>query len=76
MYYIVSEICIGGCFLEDCFYCYFQQTKLDVANEFLIPYNLIKMARQFFLRRELLFIGLKLGIRSDLKMSKETIKTF
>ena len=25
MYYIVLEICIGGRFLEDCFYCYFQQ---------------------------------------------------
>ena len=42
MYYIVSEICIeciGGCFLEDCFYCYCQQIIPAVANESLIPYG-------------------------------------
>ena len=45
MYYIVSEICIGcigRCFLEDCFYRYCQQIISAVANESLIPYNLIK----------------------------------
>ena len=42
MYYIVSKICIGGRFLEDCFYCYSQQIISAVANESLIPYNLIK----------------------------------
>ena len=41
MYYIVPEICIGGYFLEDCFYCYSQQLQSAVANESLIPYNLI-----------------------------------
>ena len=44
MYYIVLEICIGGPFLEDCFYGYSQQIISDVANESLIPYNLIKGA--------------------------------
>ena len=44
MYYIVSEICIGGRFLEDCFCCYIQQFISAVANEFLIPYNLINRA--------------------------------
>ena len=44
MYYIVSEICIGGHFLEACFNCYFQQIISAVANESLIPYNLIKKA--------------------------------
>ena len=44
MYYIVSEICIGGRFLEDCFCCYTQQFILAVATEFLIPYNLINRA--------------------------------
>ena len=39
MYYIVSEICIGGRFLEDCLYCYSQQTLSAIANEFLLPYN-------------------------------------
>ena len=43
-YYIVSEICIGGHFLEACFNCYFQQIISAVANESLIPYNLIKKA--------------------------------
>ena len=41
--YIVSEIWIGGRFLEECFYCYFQQIVSAIANESLIPYkNLIK----------------------------------
>ena len=41
MYYIVPEISIGGYFLEDCFYCYSQQLQSAVANESLIPYNVI-----------------------------------
>ena len=57
MHYIVSEIFIGEHLLEDCFYCYSQMIKSDVANESLIPYNLAI----FFLGRELLFIDLKLG---------------
>ena len=48
MYYLVSEGCIGGDFLEDCFYCYSQQFISAVAlihcNESLIHYNLIKGA--------------------------------
>ena len=48
MYYIKSEICIGGHFLEECFYCYSRQIKSDVANESLVPYNLIKSALCFF----------------------------
>ena len=44
MYYIVSEICIGGRFLEDCFYCYSQQIVSALANESLITYKLIKRA--------------------------------
>ena len=35
------EICVGGRFLEDCFYCYSQQTISAVANESLISHNLI-----------------------------------
>ena len=46
MYYTVSKICIAGCFLEDCFYCYSQQIISAVANESLIPYNLVKRAKQ------------------------------
>ena len=42
MYYKVSEICIGGHFLEDCFYCYSQQIVSVVANESLNAYNFIK----------------------------------
>ena len=41
MNYIVLEICIGGRFLEDYFYCYFQQILSAVANGPLIPYNFI-----------------------------------
>ena len=44
MYYIMLEICIGGHFLEDCLYCYSQQIIPAVANESLIPYNIIKRA--------------------------------
>ena len=44
MYYIVSEICIVGHFLEDCFYCYSQQNISAVANESLVPYNFIQRA--------------------------------
>ena len=42
MYYMVSEIHIDGRFLEDCFYCYYQQIISAVAQESLIPYNQIK----------------------------------
>ena len=48
MYYLVLEICIGGHFFEDCFYCYFQQIKSAVANDSLIVYNFIKRASYFF----------------------------
>ena len=42
---MVSEIWIGGSFLEDCFYCYSQQIISAIANEFLIPYkDLMKRA--------------------------------
>ena len=44
MYSITSEIYIGGRYLEDCFYCYFQQIISVVANEYLILYHLIKRA--------------------------------
>ena len=40
MYYIVSKICIGGCFLKDCFYCYSQQIIYAIANKYLITCNL------------------------------------
>ena len=39
MYCIVSEICTGGRFSEDCFYCYSQQIISAVTNESLIPYK-------------------------------------
>ena len=42
MYYKVSEICIAGHFLENCFYCYSQQIVSVVANESLNAYNFIK----------------------------------
>ena len=44
MYYVVSEMCFGGGFSEDCFYCYSQQIITTVTNESLIPYNLLKQA--------------------------------
>ena len=44
MYYIVPEKCIGERFLEDCFYCYSQEIISAVANQSLIPYNLIRRA--------------------------------
>ena len=44
MYYNVLEICIGGRFVGDCFYCNSQQIIYAVANESLIPYNIIKRA--------------------------------
>ena len=37
MYYIVSETCIGGRYLEDCFYCCSQSIISVVANEYLKP---------------------------------------
>ena len=46
MYYIVSEICICGRFLEECFYCYSQQVISVVANKSLNSYNLIKRASE------------------------------
>ena len=42
MCYTVSEICIAGRFLEDCFYCFSQQIISAVANESFDPNNLIK----------------------------------
>ena len=42
MYYILLEIRIGGCFLEDSCYCYSQQVIFVVANASLIPYNFTK----------------------------------
>ena len=33
---------MGGHFLEDCFYCYSQQTESAIANEALVSYGLIK----------------------------------
>ena len=44
MYYVVSEMCIGGGFLEGCFYCYSQQIITAIDNESLIPYNFLKPA--------------------------------
>ena len=44
MFYIVSEICIGGRFLEKYFYS--QKTVSTVANESLIHYNLRKRASE------------------------------
>ena len=40
----MSEICIDGHFLGDCYYCYSQQIIAAIANESLIPYNLTKRA--------------------------------
>ena len=44
MCYIAPVIYIGEHFLEECFYCYFQQFISVVASESPIPYNLIKRA--------------------------------
>ena len=45
MSYIVSEMWIGGRFLEDCFYCYSQQIISAIAKKSLIAYqNLTKKA--------------------------------
>ena len=43
IYYIVSEICIGGSFLEYWFYCHSKQIISDVANVSQM-YNLTKRA--------------------------------
>ena len=48
MHYIVSEICIGRRLMEDSFYCQPQQIISDVANESLIPYNLVKRAPETY----------------------------
>ena len=42
-FYIVSKICIGGNFLEDCFHGYSEQIISAIANESSITYNLIKL---------------------------------
>ena len=77
MYYIVSEVCIGGYFFGECFSCFSQQIKYAVANESQIAYNLVKRAPIFFLGRELLLIDLKLGTHtSKVKKFKEAIKNF
>ena len=78
MYYIVSEICIGiWHFLQDCFYCYFQQINSAVANESLIPYNLFKKASFFFWIENWYLLTWNLAhILSNLKTFKEAIKTF
>ena len=47
MYHTVLELCNGGHFLKDCFYCYSQQIKSAVANEYLIPYNHMKKTPYF-----------------------------
>ena len=39
MYNVVREICIGGRFLEDCFYYYSEQLISAIANESLSPYK-------------------------------------
>ena len=44
--------------------CIRRQIKSAVANEYLIPYNVIKRATMFYLGRELLFIDLKLSTHS------------
>ena len=77
MYYIVLEICIGGHFLEDCFNCYLQQIKSVVANESLIPYNLIKRAPYFFWVDNCYLLTWNLAhILSNLKTFLEAIKAF
>ena len=38
--YIVPQVCIGGRFLEGCFYCYSQEIISAVANKSLIPFDL------------------------------------
>ena len=77
MYYIVLEICIGGHFLEDCFNCYLQQIKSVVANESLIPYNLIKRAPYFFWVENCYLLTWNLAhILSNLKTFKEAINAF
>ena len=44
MYCIVSEKCICRHFLEDCFDCYSLKIISAVANNYLIPYKLLKRA--------------------------------
>ena len=75
MYYIVSEICIGGHFLEECFYCYSQRIKSAVANKSLIPYNLIKRALYFFCVEDCYLLTWNVAhILSNLKTFKEATK--
>ena len=76
MYSIVPEICIGGHFLEDCFYCYSQQIKPAAANESLINYNLIKRTPYFFWVENWYLLTWNLAhMLSNLKTFKEAIKT-
>ena len=44
----MSEISIGGNFLEDCLYCYSQQTKSAVPYESVIPPKPYKKALYFY----------------------------
>ena len=77
IYYIVSEICIGGHFLEECFYCYFRQIKSAGANESLVPYKHIKKEPYFFwVEGCYLFTWNMTHILSKLKTLKEAIKRF
>ena len=77
-YGIVSEICIGiWNFLEDCFYWIEWQINSAVANESLIPYNLIKKASYFFWVENWYLLTWNLAhILSNLKSFKETLKSF
>ena len=77
MYYIVLEICIGGYFLEDCFYYYSQQIKSAVANESLIPYNLRKRVPYFLCVENCYILTWNLAhILINLKTFKEATKAF
>ena len=46
VYGFMVLICIGGRFLEDCFWCYSWQIVSVKANESLIPYNLINRTQE------------------------------
>ena len=65
------EICIGGYFLEDCFYCYSQQIRSAVANESH------KWATYFFWVEKCYLLTCNLAHKlSNLKAFKETLKRF
>ena len=76
MYYIVSEICIGGHFLEDWFYCYSQQIESAVAAESLVPCNITKREPYFFWGENCYYWLETWHILCNLKTFKEAIKTF